>query len=306
MDVISIPSHRTSAAHNHWAFVSLICVSAIIFWRVLSALVWYSLKQESASHIIAIPFVSIFLLYTERRRIFSSVSPSFFPGAGLILLGGILYHASGFGLPLKPATESLSIAALALVFFWTGGFVCAYGLAATRAAAFPLLFLLLMVPLPDPALAWTINLLQQGSTDVTYLLFRFLGVPVLRQGFVLAVPTVTIEVAVECSGIRSSIALIITCLLAAHFYLRTPWKIVFFILLVLPLTVLKNGIRIATLTLLSIYVNSGFLHGSLHRDGGFVFFLIALLLLLPVLLLLQKSEHRSSVPGSEGLKQALP
>ena len=306
MKVTATPSNPTSAVRNHLAFISLILVSAIIFWRTLGALALYSLNQESASHIIVIPFVSIFLLYTERRRIFSSVSPSFFPGASLILLGGNLYQASGFGLPLRPATESLSLAALALVLCWVGGFVCSYGLAVTRAAAFSLMFLLLMVPLPDRALAWAIHLLQQGSTEVTYLLFKLLGVPVLRQGFVLAVPTVTIEVAVECSGIRSSIALIITCLLAAHFYLRTPWKIFLLMLLVLPLTVVKNGIRIATLTLLSIYVNPGFLHGSLHRDGGFVFFLIALLLLLPVLLLLEKSEHRSSMPKSGGLKQVLP
>jgi exosortase/archaeosortase family protein len=92
---------------------------------------------------------------------------------------------------------------------------------------------------------------------------------------------------------------LITCLLAAHLYLRTPWKIVVFILLVLPLSVIKNGVRIVTLTLLSLYVDPRFLTGSFHRDGGFVFFLLALLLLFPVFVLFERSERRvvtSQVP----------
>jgi len=85
---------------------------------------------------------------------------------------------------------------------------------------------------------------------------------------------------------------LITCLLAAHLYLRTPWKIAVFILLVIPLSIVKNGIRIVTLTLLSLYVDPRFLTGSLHRDGGFVFFLLALLLLFPIFLVLERSENR--------------
>jgi exosortase len=288
MSSLTIHSQQGSVTRAHLAFGSFVAVSTIVFWRTLGGLVSYSLSQESASHVVLIPFISAFLLFTERDRIFSVVRPSIPLGASLIFLGGIAYWKLGSG--------SLPLATLALVFVWVGAFICSYGLAAARAAAFPLLFLLLMVPLPDATLAWTIQLLQQGSTEVAYLLFKLLGVPVLRQGFILSVPTVTIEVAVECSGIRSSVALLITCLLAAHFYLRTSWKILLFILLVIPLTVIKNGIRIATLTLLSIYVDPSFLHGNLHRDGGFVFFFLALVLLLPVLLLLEKSEHRPSTP----------
>jgi exosortase/archaeosortase family protein len=57
---------------------------------------------------------------------------------------------------------------------------------------------------------------------------------------------------------------------------------------------IKNGIRIATLTLLAVYVDPSFLTGKLHHDGGVVFFLLGLLFLLPVLLLLQRSEGEES------------
>jgi exosortase len=143
---------------------------------------------------------------------------------------------------------------------------------------------------------WVIYLLQCGSTSVAYFLFRALGVPVLRQGFLLTVPGITIEVAKECSGVRSSVVLFITCLLAARLFLRTPWKRILLISLAIPLAILKNGIRIVTLTLLSIYVNPSFLTGRLHHQGGFVFFLFALAMLAPVLKLLEKSEHDPRPP----------
>ena len=267
-------------------------LSTIVFWRTLGALIAYSLHNESGSHIILIPLVSAYLLFVERRMIFTSVRPSVAVGMGMILIGAAFYWTANRGMLQLQQDESLSAATLAIVLIWIGGFLTSYGRTITRAAAFPLLFLLLMVPLPDKVLGWTIHLLQQGSTEVACLLFNAVGVPVLRQGFVLSVPSVTIEVAAECSGIRSSIALLITCLLAAHLYLRTPWKIAVFILLVFPLGVIKNGFRIVTLTLLSIYVDPSFLYGNLHRKGGYVFFILALLLLFPIFLALERSESR--------------
>jgi len=173
---------------------------------------------------------------------------------------------------------------------WIGGFLVCYGSVALRAGSFSLLFLLLMVPLPDVVLDRVIHALQEGSTEIAYLIFQAVGTPVVRHGFLLSVPGITIQVAQECSSIRSSLALLVTCLLAAHLYLRTSWKVILFVLLSVPLSVIKNGIRIATLTLLSIYVNPDFLTGKLHREGGFVFFLVALLILWPVFLWLVKSD----------------
>jgi exosortase len=284
-------SGRSTKAHI--AFGALFIVSIVIFWKTLSAWFAYSLHNPSGSHIVLIPFVSVFLIFRERQRIFSSIRPSMTPGIAIILLGIILYWTGTHGLMSSRGGDgSLSISALAILLIWVGGFLVSYGLAPAREAAFPLLFLVLMIPLPERFLDWTVELLQRGSTEISYLLFSLVGVPALKQGFVISVPGISIEVAAECSGIRSSLALLITCLLAAHLYLRTPWKIAVFILLVLPLSIIKNGIRIVTLTLLSLYVDPRFLTGSLHRDGGFVFFLLALLLLFPVFILFERSEER--------------
>ena len=85
---------------------------------------------------------------------------------------------------------------------------------------------------------------------------------------------------------------IILAILVAHFYLRTFWKKVLLVVAGLFVMILKNGIRIVTLTLLATYVDPGFLYGNLHHDGGVVFFLLGLLILAPVLWLLERSESR--------------
>jgi exosortase len=251
----------------------------------------YSLHNDSSSHIILIPLVAFSLLYIERKRVFSITGTSISSGIGLALGGVILYWMVNRKVFPLEGNESLSLETFSIILVWVGGFLLCYGFVALRAAAFPLLFLLLMVPLPDMILDRAIHALQQGSTEIAYLIFQAVGTPVLRQGFLLSVPGVTIEVAKECSSIRSSIALFITCLLAARLYLRTPWKATLFVLLAFPLAVLKNGIRIVTLTLLSIHVDPSFLTGNLHHQGGFVFFLVALLILWPVLLWLERSDN---------------
>jgi len=286
----------TGNARRHACFVTFVVLSGLIFYNTLTALVKYSLQDESSSHIILIPLIVFFLLYIERQSIFSITRASIATGIGLALGGVILHWLSGRSPIPQEGNWPLSLETLSLVLVWVGAFVLFYGFAAFRAAMFPLLFLLLMVPLPDVILDRIIHALQEGSTEGAYLIFQAVGTPVSRNGFLLSLPGVTIEVAKECSSIRSSIALFITCLLAAHMYLRSAWKIAVLLLLGLLLSVVKNAIRIATLTLLSIYVDPSFLTGRLHREGGFVFFLLALLLIWPVFIWLERSDKpRKSV-----------
>jgi exosortase len=299
--VTSTTATRALAGNSrrHAMFVAFIVISSLAFYKTLGAVIRYSLaSSDSSSHIVLIPIISFFLLYLERQRIFSVTRASIVPGASLALLGILLdWLVNRSSIP-QEGNWRLCLETLCVVLVWIAGFLLCYGFAALRAAAFPLLFLLLMVPLPDVILDRAVYALQSGSTEISYLIFQLVGTPVSRHGFLLSVPGVTIEVAKECSSIRSSIALFITCLLAAHLYLRTAWKKFVFVILGLLLSVVKNGIRITTLTLLSVYVDPGFLYGRLHRQGGFVFFLIALLILLPVFLWMEKSDKLRKPVGS--------
>jgi len=282
----------TNERRRHLGFVAFIVISSLAFYKTLSALVKYSLHDASSSHIILIPLVAFFLLYVERQTVFLITRTNIGSGIGLALGGMILYWLAHRGPFPQDGNWPLFLETCSVILVWIGGFLACYGPLALRAGSFSLLFLLLMVPLPDVFLDRAIHALQEGSTEIAYLIFQAVGTPVVRHGFLLSVPGVTIEVAKECSSIRSSTALFVTCLLAAHLYLRTSWKVMLLALLSVPLSVIKNGIRIATLTLLSIYVDPDFLTGKLHREGGFVFFLVALLILWPVFWWLMKSDKR--------------
>jgi len=265
----------------------------------------FSFQQEQYSHIILVPLVSASLFFLERKRIFSHVEARWGAGLGLLFSGALIYWFGQRHSASASENDQLFIAIVPLVVIWVGGFTLCYGIQAFRAGLFPLLFLFLMVPIPDFFLDRAIYWLQTGSAEVSYAVFQLVGVPVFRSGFVFSLPGVTIEVAKECSGIRSSLALLITSLLAGHLFLRSTWKKAVFILATLPLLIVKNGIRIVTLSLLSIYVDPRFLTGSLHQDGGILFFLLALVILAPILRLLQNSERtgRTGTPtGPHGVR----
>lgn len=279
-------------------FACAVALSAATFWSPLSQLVAYALQHDFCSQILVVPFISFYLLYIESPRILKASRYALTAGIPIILIGLAAGEWAARAYSRTGADGWLSVFAFCVALVWIGAFVACYGLAAARSAAFPLLFLILMIPPPDAVLNRVVYWLQEGSTEVSFLLFKAVGVPVFREGFFLTVPGVRLEVAKECSSIRSSIALFITCLLAGHLFLRTGWKTAVLVVLSLPLSVIKNGIRITTLTLLSLYVNPGFLHGRLHHEGGFVFFAVALALLYPVFRVLEKSGRRADTPAS--------
>lgn len=191
---------------------------------------------------------------------------------------------------LNPS-EWLSASILSLILLIVSGFIFLFGDRAAWASRFPFAFLLFAVPLPDFLLKRVVYWLQSGSAAVAELFFDMSGFPVLREGFVFRLPRISIEVAQECSGIRSSIALLILAVLVSHFSFRSFWKQTVFVGAGLVMMIVKNGIRIATLTLLANYVNPDFLYGKLHHRGGIVFFLIGLALLMPVYWLLRRGEN---------------
>ena len=279
-------------------FLILVIVSLVVFQIPLRALLHYSLwgdnQYDKYSYTLAIPFVSMALVFCERSKIFTSVQYCIRAGVILLLTALILNWFAGRVLPQLGVDNSLSTKILALVIFWLAGFILCYGTRAFRAGAFPLLFLLLTVPIPDSWLDKPLTAVQYGSTEVCSLIFSLVGVPVLRNGLEFFLPSTTIEVAKECSGIHSTLAIFIISLIAGHLYLPSIWKKVVLVLFALPVVCVTNGLRIAVLTLLAEYVDASFLHGSLHHQGGMGFFLLALLFLFAILQLLRRGQGRIS------------
>ncbi|HMD84924.1 MAG TPA: exosortase/archaeosortase family protein [Terriglobia bacterium] len=282
-------------------FLFLAIVSLFVFWTPLTALLGYSQRPQHQydkySHTLLIPFITMAMVFLERRRIFASVQYRFRIGVILLLLGLTLKAYAERAVNQLGEENALSMSILGLVIFWTAGFILCYGTRAYGAGAFPLLFLLLGVPIPNLLLDAPLWAVRYESTEVCSLIFNLAGVPFLHNGFGFVLPTIAIEVAEECGGIHATLALLIASLVAGHLFLPSLWKKVLLVLFVVPIVSITNGLRIAGLTLLTVYVDPGFMHGSLHRQGGMGFFLLALLLLFAVLRLLQWGKRGKESRG---------
>jgi exosortase len=179
--------------------------------------------------------------------------------------------------------------------FLLGGFLLFYGSVAFRSCLFPLMFLGFAIPIPERLLGTLVWLLQKGSAETVSLLFSLTGTPVYRPtDLVFAVPNLTIEIAEACSGIRSTLGMVIVTFLAAHLFLRSSWRKTALILAVIPISLVKNAVRIVTLTLLAIHYDMSFITGSLHHEGGVLFMAGGLCLMYPVLWFLVRSEEKKS------------
>jgi exosortase len=134
---------------------------------------------------------------------------------------------------------------------------------------------------------------KSASAEVANLLFHLSGTPFIRDGAVFQLPNITIEVAQECSGIRSSLVLLMTSILAANLFLKTSWRRAVLVAFVIPLGILRNGFRILVIGLLCANVGPEMIHSPIHTRGGPLFFVLSLIPFLLVLWWLNRGEART-------------
>ncbi len=244
-----------------FAFWSLMIL--VLFWRQIYRIVSVSTGTGYTSYVLLVPFITAYLIWLGRERIFVSPQYSRLWGGVIAALALILFLVTTF--VFGAGTQGIKDLSylFSMLLLLVGAFTSCFGVTALRNAAFPIAFLVLTLPIPEFLIEKVAFFLQSGSADLSNWMFSLLGVPVLRDGFVLMLPGVSIEIAKECSGINSSIALLIVMLLVAHETLRSTWRRVLLVLITIPLSILKNAIRIVTLTMLATRVDPGFLSGKI-------------------------------------------
>ena len=270
----------------------LFCIAGIaLFFNPLRELAVFSFDDELYTHLCLIPPVSAYFIFLKRKSIFSegAYKPALggvIAMAGVVLLLTGLHYKAGLS-----QNDYLSISTAGMVLWVIGGFVGIYGLSAFRKALFPMLFLFFTVPIPTVILDRFVSFLQHLSADAVEGVFTVIGTPHVRHGMVFELPGQTIEVAPQCSGIRSTLALVITATVGGYVFLDTGWRRLILVLAIIPVSVFKNALRITTLGLLGSYVDPKWITDSwLHHMGGRPFFIVALILLAPILWLLIRSE----------------
>jgi exosortase len=278
---------------RHICFISFSLLALALYFKPIKELAGLSFHNPLYSHFLLIPLVCLYFFVLDRKTIFAETGYSFQIGLPVVTAGLLFYWFGKSHLTELNQNDYLSLMMFSFLIFFIGSFIVFYDIRAFRKALFPLLFMIFIVPIPSMILEPLIRILVIASANTAYAVFNILDVPVFRDGFIFELPGISVEVAKECSGIRSSLALFITSVAAGHLFLQTGWRRIVLSLSIFPITIFKNALRIVTISLLAAYVDPVFLTNHwIHRAGGKPFFIFSLLVLLPVLLLLRRSEKK--------------
>ena len=261
------------APSNHgkkWRFWGAACFLIVLvaaFGQSLFALINYAARSDLYSYILLVPFVSGYLLYIRRHQFPKNYVTDFRLAIVLLVAAaGMLIFSYGSHLEAKIPIEPDRLALLTLSFLCclaAGGFFF-FGRDWMRSVAFPLAYLIFMVPMPDSMRDALELASKSASAEVANLFFHLSGTPFLRDGAIFQLPNITIQVAQECSGIRSSLVLLMTSILAANLFLKTSWRRIVLVAFVIPLGILRNGFRILVIGLLCANVGPQMIHSPIH------------------------------------------
>jgi exosortase len=274
------------------AFGFLCAVSILFWWHSLVITLGLALANEAYTHFLLILPLSAALIYLDSKASRVDPQPSPRIGAALLALALLIGCYARWGMSATPGDVRLSLGMFAVVAWWIASVLLCFGARTFRLFLFPLCFLFLLVPIPEFALRWIVEFLQQQSALAARIMFRAVGVSATQDGIMLSIPGLDIEVARECSSIRSSLMLVVTTLVLAHLFLRSWWRKALLIAAAIPLSVAKNGLRIVTIAELGTRIDPGFLNGKLHHNGGIIFFGIALVAVVVLLWILRRTEFR--------------
>jgi exosortase len=264
--------------------LALLTIDLFLFWPSLVSAFSLAVHNDRYLQVLVAPLLAAFLIFCNRRAIFQQSTYNLPAGIPLIAI------AAFFSVIFR--SRSLPPTILAVVLWVLSLFVLCFGAESFRAALYPLCCLFLMVPYPVAWMDRVAATLQYGSADVSYALLRVAGVPVFRHGLVFSLPGLDFEVGPECSGIRSSLALLMVCLVAAYLYLRSGWSRLALILLTVPIALIKNAARIVVLATLGAYVDRIYIEGPLHHKyGGLIFSVLGAILFVLALAGLQRLER---------------
>jgi exosortase len=246
---------------------------AVVYTPIISSLVRQWASDENYSHgFLIVPFAAWFVWQQREALARTPLAPSHF---GLLVVSGslLVLLAGLFGAELFLTRVSLiGIIAGAVVF------IC--GWKWLRLLAFPIAFLLLAIPLPAVLFNQIAFPLQLLASRVGESVLATAGVPVLREGNILVLPTTTLEVAQACSGIRSLMSLLTLGIILGR--LREPrrWARIVLALLTVPVAIAANAARVAGTGLAASYVGARAAEGFFHTFSGWLMFVVAFALLL--------------------------
>lgn len=295
------PFSRSTASRQLKTFGIFATVLAVCFAFPLYELVRFAADSTLFSYILLIPVVSAYLVWGQRESLPPASKPTTnralvpFVAGVTVLIGYWLAARSGM---TAVRSDHLTWTTLSFLLFFVGVCFLTLGPATLKAIAFPLGFLVFIIPFPAVVVEGTESFLQYASAIGADWLFTATGMSFFRNGLLFQLPGIQLRVAPECSGIHSSLVLFVTSLVAGQMFLRTGWKRALLALAVIPLGILRNAVRIVTIGQLCVHVSPSMIDSPIHHRGGPLFFAVSLVPLFILLFYLRRSERLSKPPSN--------
>ncbi len=276
----SPPTSNDNARGWVWKVALLTLLIAFLYKRVLASLVMQWWEDPNFSHGFFVPLFAGFVIWSERKKLSEiPLTPSWL-GLPLILGSLCLLVVGVLG-------AELFLSRTSLIFLFAGLVIHFLGWAYFRALLFPIAFLFLMIPIPNIIFNQVAFPLQLLASQLAASFLQMVGVPTLRQGNVIELPIMTLEVVEACSGIRSLITLLTLSIIYGYFLESVVWKRMILAAFSIPIAVLANSIRIVGTGLLGEYWEPEKAQGFFHSFSGWVVFVVALVLLFAAHSLMQ-------------------
>jgi exosortase len=241
----------------------------------------------SLSHGFAVPLLSAYLLWTRRRQLAEAPIEGSLWGLPLIILAVAMLVIGSLGGEPFVARMSLPVTLLGVVLFLMGTRI-------TRHAWVAIAYLAFMIPLPYLTLRALTYKSRVFDAGITATALGWLGVPVLRDGVMLQLPNMTLEVADDCSSVPAIAALLALGAAYALMQARPTWVRVALTLAAAPLGLLSNIIRLILTSLGAYYLGPIALNNVIHKFNGTSVFLATVVLLVVLDAMLTRTWKRSS------------
>lgn len=270
-----------STAHPHfvaaepvpfWRTAVLVLLCLWLYWSTLGRLIAQWWNDPNFSHGFFVPLFCGFVLWQERDRLKRIPLRPSWSGLPLVVIALLFLIVGQLGAEIFLARTSFLILLAGLTILFAGWSLF-------RAVLFPWAFLFLMIPIPAILFNQITFPLQLLASKVSAAILPVLGVPILREGNIINLPSMALEVAEACSGIRSLMSLLTLAIIYGYLTERRIWVRWLLAIASVPIAVAANSVRIIGTGLLVQYWDADKAEGYFHASWGWIIFVVSLLML---------------------------
>jgi exosortase len=261
----------------------LFVIWAAVFFPVYPGLIETWWNDSNNSHGLLVPFIAAFFIWKKLPELKGTSIQVNGCGAMLLIVSLVVYILSFAG-GVAVAGRSM------IVFSLVGLVIYNYGKVFFKNLAFPLFFLLFMIPVPTSIIGIVSLPLQRWATDIAAVLIRIVSIPVYQEGNMLYFAQTQLEVAESCSGIHSIMAMLMLGTIFVYMNRMTLTGKILIVASTIPIAMLANITRVTGTGILAHFYGSRMARGFLHDFSGIVVFIFGLVLLMVTYWMIQRFQ----------------